>query len=309
MASKPSRYWCVTWNNPENDLMVNFELVSDVLDGSGIVSYATWQLEAGTNGTPHFQMYIEFNKPVRMSAVKKMLHKSVHCEIRAGSRAQAREYCRKEDSRLAGPFEYGEWREETQGKRSDLQAIVDCAKEGKSLRETYDIVGASVFRNAKYFDRARITFGLDKPRVEPVVIVHWGESGTGKTHDAVSGLEPTDYFIKAPGKWWDGYEGQRVVIIDDVQVYIGAAGNDYHGFLLQLLDKYSFRVEIKGGTVPFTSEKIILTSNVHPGGWFPDVTNKKPLYRRITECFHYSGDFKENTVVRTKQTLEADLVF
>lgn len=316
MASKPSRNWCVTWNNPDPHVINDPDVISNLLKDSECISYAIWQLERGTSGTVHYQMYIELTKPVRFSFLKKVLGADkLHCEVRKGTRDQARDYCRKEDSRfiqagvgIAGPFEYGEWKHETQGRRTDLEAIVDCAKEGKSLRQAYDVVGASIFRNAKYFDRARLTFGLDIPRVEPVVIVHWGESGTGKTHDAVSGLQPGDYFIKAPGKWWDGYEGQEVVIIDDVHPQRGSEGLSAHGFFLQLLDKYSFRVEIKGGTVPFISKKIYLTSNFHPGSWFPDVDNKKPLFRRIKECYHYSGDFDSGIVQKTLVQLNSEFV-
>lgn len=299
--SKPSRNWCVTWNNPPERFQTSPDLLKNLIaqkDEKQHISYVVWQLEQGENETKHFQMYFELNTSQRFTFLQKIFDAKFHCEPRKGTALQARAYCMKVETRLSDPEEYGVM-SKGQGSRSDLEALVNMAKEGKTLAEAYDVIGASVFRYAKEFDRAKITFASKIPRIKPVVFCYWGESGAGKTHDAVGGLEPGDYFIKRAGKWWDGYEGQKVIIVDEIT----PGSHDYQQ-LLGLCDIYQFSGEIKGATVSLNPERIFLTSNFHPNDWFPIITEKKPLLRRIDRIVHYSGDYRANNVVKTVETFD-----
>lgn len=58
-------------------------------------------------------------------------------------------------------------------------------------------------------------------------------------------------------KWWDGYRGQDVVILDDITP--DHACLCYH--LLIWSDHYSFNAEVKGGSVNIRPRIIIVTSN------------------------------------------------
>jgi len=77
------------------------------------------------------------------------------------------------------------------------------------------------------------------------------------------------------GTWWDGYSGQPVVVIDEFYGWLG------YDFLLRLLDRYSFAVETKGGSVSFTSKLVIFTSNKPPSEWYRNIQDLGPLLRRI----------------------------
>lgn len=79
----------------------------------------------------------------------------------------------------------------------------------------------------------------------------------------------------AMGTWWDGYSGQTVVVIDEFYGWLG------YDFLLRLLDRYSFAVETKGGSVSFTSKLVIFTSNKPPSEWYRNVQDLSPLLRRL----------------------------
>lgn len=60
---------------------------------------------------------------------------------------------------------------------------------------------------------------------------------------------------KGGNVWFDGYMGQKRVVLDDYR--------SYHlpfNFLLRLLDRYPIQVPVKGGYVNFIPEEIIVTS-------------------------------------------------
>lgn len=130
-----SFYWCFTINNPSGQIAFDDR-----------VSYAVWQKEKGENGTEHFQGYLELKKKGRMSAVKALGGEMVraHLERRRGTQEQARAYAMKEDTRLDGPWEHGEFVPREQGTRSDIAAAVTALKEGGLKRVAEDCPEAYV---------------------------------------------------------------------------------------------------------------------------------------------------------------------
>ena len=119
------------------------------------------------------------------------------------------------------------------------------------------------------------------------VRVYWGDAGTGKTRRAFE--EFPNAYIKPHGKWWDDYDGQECVILDDFYGWLPWS------FMLQLLDRYPLQVETKGGSVQFTSKVIIITSNVDTCGWY-DFDSKphmkiEALERRISSKVHFNSVF------------------
>ncbi len=81
-------------------------------DGPAIADlrYGIYQLERGAEGTEHWQGYLEFSVTKRLAALRR-IHglAGAHFERRRGTADEARNYCRKEDTRLAGPYEFGEY--------------------------------------------------------------------------------------------------------------------------------------------------------------------------------------------------------
>jgi len=83
----------------------------------------------------------------------------------------------------------------------------------------------------------------------------FGRPGVGKSH-YVRAHEP-DLYLKAQNKWWDGYVGQKAVLIDDFD----KQGVCLSHYLKIWADKYSCTGEIKGSNVALVHDKFYVTSN------------------------------------------------
>lgn len=102
----------------------------DVLDPSlwPDVAYVCWQLElCPKTSRLHHQGYVEFVGQKTWSWIQANCEglETAHFEQRHGSQADARRYCMKEESRLDGPYEYGERREQVQ-LNPVLQTIINA---------------------------------------------------------------------------------------------------------------------------------------------------------------------------------------
>lgn len=114
--------WFLTINNPETT-----ELAQHASE-----KYAVWQLEKGESGTPHLQATLVFPNALHFNAVKKVYPRARIEKVRYLHKAI--KYCKKEDTRLEGPWERGE-APKGQGKRTDLDAACDMLKQGASMRD------------------------------------------------------------------------------------------------------------------------------------------------------------------------------
>jgi len=110
-------------------------------------------------------------------------------------------------------------------------------------------------------------------------VVYWiyGKPGSGKSTYAFDNFP--NAFDKPQNKWWDNYEGQDTVILDDLTKE-GAKCLTYH--LRRWLDKRAFPAEIKGSlqkSVCFS--KFIITSNYLPKDiWTDDPETVEAIERR-----------------------------
>lgn len=262
------RAWCFTLNNPEtNDIA-----------WPDCVRYAIWQRESGEAGTHHLQGYVELRKPARLSGVRDLVPRA-HWEPRRGTRDQARDYCRKQDTRVDGPWEHGDFGAGGAGSRTDLSAVQARLDAGATEAEVAEEHFGAWCRYHKAFREYRRL--RSAPRcVQPAVEVYWGDPGTGKSRRARS--ENEGAYWKPRSNWWDGYDGQEAVIIDDFYGWLP------FDFMLRLLDRYPFSVEIKGGSVNFAATKIVITSNKHPENWYSNENCVfAALERRITKIVHF----------------------
>lgn len=268
-----ARSWMFTLNNPTED----DEFALDAMGDDPTTRYLVYQLEkAPSTETRHYQGYVEFTKPKRFAAVNKLVSRA-HWEPRRGSRDQAREYCMKEDTRIEGPFEYGEWIK-GRGHRTDLKEVADMVQSGCSI---YDIANEYPETYMKFYRGIERFASLQKKeKIVPFVVVLWGKPGSGKTRlvhdnfDNVYTVPDTASFTH-----FTGYYGQEYVLFDDFY------GGIKYSEMLRLLDRYPYDVNTKGGTTFWNPEIIMITSNQHPDEWYPNILDTSALKRRIHKIY------------------------
>jgi len=270
-------FWCFTLNNP---------LSTDLPKPPGM-TYLVYQLEKGEKGTPHIQGYVEFATKKRVISLKPWLT-GAHFEPRRGTAQQAADYCRKAESRIQGPWEFGAMSLPHQGDRSDIKEFVEAARQGSTDSELMDAYPGAFAKYFKMVDRARAsTVPKDRPRT---VIVCLGPSGAGKTKYARGlGTFGADLCVLPVSKdmWFDGCQDARVCVLDDFAGELNLVN------LLRLLHEYPERVAIKGGFALWNPEVVVITTNIRPGLWY-DFSGRKEhevaLNRRFTQLLWFGDE-------------------
>lgn len=257
-----------TWNNPDED---HHSLLKEWV-GTG---YCKYQLEQGESGTKHLQGYIELSKRTAFSTVAKKF--PWHVEARRGTQTQAIEYCSKEDTRLEGPWTFGEPKK--QGKRNDIEQVYEAIRSGKRKRDVCEEFPLLDVKFHRGFDRYRTLVEKDERQDQRELDVHvyYGKSGSGKTRKAYE-ENPVMYALTFGGSqtWFDGYEGEQCLLIDEF--YGQMPWNE----LLRILDRYPLRLAVKGGFTYAAWTKVIITSNKSPQEWY-SCHEPTPLLRRINK--------------------------
>lgn len=246
-------------------------------------SYLVAQLErCPDTGKLHWQGFMVAEKALTLVGMKRDFDNAAHWEPRMGTVQQAIDYCKKPESRvLRGcphtEIEYGVPPEELQkGRRTDLEQLAQRIVEGASMRTVAEANPAEYIR---YFKGMQALQAVTlKPRSNPPeVTIIWGPPGCGKTR-AVFDEYPEAYFKDDSTKWWDGYQGQDVVLIDEF------TGETPLKMLLRILDRYPFQGEVKGAYINISATKIFIASMIDPRDWYKeadDVRNIGALWRRV----------------------------
>jgi hypothetical protein len=285
MPSPPkAKNWCFTLNNYTND---DKERIAKLWEGvastepTTTIKYLVYGEEVGEQGTPHLQGYVSFVARRTLNQLKSIISPTAHFQIAKGSPAQNRTYCTKDGAYT----EFGQLPGGS-GTRTDLNQLKKAIKEGKSRDEIFEAFTSECFR----YERA-ISKWIDKydpPRnvlQPPKVVVLWGRTGTGKTRFVYDNHDHESIWNWPGGPWFDGYDGHEVALFDD---FNGSAFPCQ--YMLKLLDRYPYKVPIKGGYRQWKPKTIYLTSNLDPTTWYQGANheNQEAFLRRLTERKHFS---------------------
>lgn len=272
---------CFTLNNWTQE---EYDLITEIPCRWMIVAK-----ETGENGTQHLQGAIILGTQMSFSAIKMLPGlRRAHLEQMFGKPEDSDAYCRKQD---LDPFVKGTL--PTPGKRTDIHEAVDAILEGSTLRDLAHTNGVAVVKFSKGLTILRsLTSRQRDGSTAPLVFWLWGETGVGKTRSSIEFAHSTksDYWISSGGlRWFDGYDGQAIAIIDDFRAkhLSGAQG---FAWFLRLLDRYPMQVEFKGGYVNWAPDVIIITTTKSPRDTFATRAEFQPedlrqLERRISWVF------------------------
>jgi len=235
--------------------------------------YAVFGREiAPTTKTPHLQGYVHYKKKVRASKVQSDFPGG-HITPANGSPKANKAYCTKEgDFQEFGtpPKTGSQAGGESNGKKwleAKTQAI------NGNIEDIDPQIYVCHYNTLK---RIKSDHATKVPSIEILENEwHYGPTGTGKSR-TVRELYP-NAFIKDANKWWDGYNGEDVVIIEDIDIYDKAMGRHFKLWG----DHYPFLADSKNqGKLDIRPKKMIITSNYHPAEIWEDSKTYDPILRR-----------------------------
>lgn len=270
VSKSNTRNWSVVLNNPTIEETESMATAIGIEIANGGLLYAIIAEEVGEKGTPHLQCYFQFKNARKWTMFKKIWPKC-HCEPCYSTPVKNMEYCKKD-----GKFvEFGN-PPQGSGKRTDIDEIKELVKTGASMKEIYEI--ASGFQAMKMAEIGLRLYAQNTLREINCVWIY-GPSGTGKSEMAHH-LAPNAYWTLGNMKWWDGYEEQDSIIIDDFRESVYPFRD-----LLRLLDKYTLRLEIKGGSRMAKFTTVIITCPYPPELVYTNLQGEDifQLQRRITQ--------------------------
>jgi len=289
-----SRAWCFTEQIRQNNTKL-FEACTKGLEPLGDdIRYIIFQLERGVEtGNDHFQGYVEFYRPYSLAGVRSRVSESAHWEARGGSQAQAIAYCKKKGTRMGGPWEYGT--KAAQGQRTDINALREACEAGTSKRK---LLLDHTNEVAKY---PRFIAFCDEVYFEPKwrkveVVLCIGETRLGKTRWVYDNFDMKSFWCLpaiTTGVWFDGYDGQTDVLLDD---FSGQDSMVSIPLLLRILDGYTLRLPKKGGFVSWHPTRIAITTNISPNIWY-SWSGKRSQYRALAARFTLVKSFTKDCVV------------
>lgn len=269
-------HWCWTWNAAADDAD-DWAAAVDApvaLFDAGSMGYLVYQVEKGEH--VHLQGYVALLKKKRLRQVVKLLGGHVHVERTRGTPAQAADYCKKADSRLAGPWEWGT-APDSRGLKSPTALAVDAVLAGTPL--TTVALAHPMAWVRSYRGLASLAAAMAAPtpatQYKPCsTTVLWGPTRTGKTKAAMTSLCKDGrlpfMLPMGGGFWFDGYQGQDTLVIDDFY------GQIKFSDLLNVLDDQVHQYPVKGGFIYSAWTRVFITSNSHPDDWWHESRGSIP---------------------------------
>lgn len=239
--------------------------------------------EKHQDGNPHLHGWIEWENEFYTSNYRVFDYKDHHPHIGSmknklkNTRNNVLSYMLKQDTHLfTRGINIEEWKYSSTNKIKYI--CQDLISGNVELPEMVD-KNPNLLMNYTKLKTNLASYKLDKaPHTNPFRTQEnlwiYSPPGTGKTYYATH-LYPS-FYLKPQSKWWDGYTGQPVVILDD---YDDPRLSHY---IKIWADNYNTVGEIKNGSINLNYNVFIITSNYMPLYLWPnDRELRYAIYRRF----------------------------
>lgn len=284
--------WMFTINNWKDDQ----KCISE-----DMCQYLVLGKEVGAKGTPHIQGFCVLKEKLSHKAMRLMIPGAdIRPTLKSASSNAA--YCKK------GEQSHDEWDKlktegPNYGKNADFfeaGSLPDYKKNsklgGEATKKKWDQVWDQAKSNQVESIEKKILiphyrtvkqiakdYQIAPPDLaKPCGVWFYGEPDTGKSHAARQQFP--NCYDKPCNKWWDGYQNEEFVLIDDFDLNHKVLGHH----LKRWTDRYSFPAESKGSTFQIRPKKVIVTSNYSISAIFGDdeVLTQALLKRFEVTHFH-----------------------
>lgn len=261
--------------------------------------------EIGEKGTFHTHVFIYIDRTIRFKRLKKEFPPA-HIDYRNQPCAVNRNYLLKGGklaetekalTSIEGSFEeWGYCPEEKQGKRTDIEFLVDSIKKGMT---NYEIIEQYPKLASKIDTMNQIrTIYQEKDNGEKYrdvkCIYQYGKTGTGKSRSIIeqygfrSVYRITDY--KHP---FDGYKGEEVIVFEEFYDYCIPISD-----MLNYLDIYPLTLPSRYYNKQACFTKVYINSNVSLEDQYKRIQKDYPqtwqaFLRRIDKVYVYEEDSKK----------------
>lgn len=225
-------------------------------------------------GTPHLQGMTYLSQPKTLAAFKTWMGTSrIHVEPTRDIES-AITYCKKDGVY----FEKGDPPLSQAQKGASQKALwaetLDLAKRGR-FSDIDPQLQVTQCRNLEYIRQRELRSRVldDTPHK---MLWFYGGTGTGKSRKAREQFPGA--YLKMCNKWWDGYDEEETVIIEEVSLQ--------HEKIIHhmkvWLDRYPFPSETKGSASKIRPKVIVVCSNYTPREIWPLASDYEPIERRCT---------------------------
>lgn len=301
-----SRDWCFTmFADGERDIGTKYEMLKETE-----CMYIVYQVEkCPESGREHIQGFVQMKNARLMKSMKTVLNdNTVHLEMRSGSVKQASDYCKKDESRNGeySVVEIGDIQGLRQGQRNDIAEVYEMICAGSTSEEICEYNPGLHAKYYKWIEKCiNDKMGRECGKFKQIQVeVMYGPGGTGKTSYIMAKHGAENVYKLEKGNndnlWFDGYKGQKVLLIDDFYGWIK------YGKMLNLLDGYKMMLEIKGGVTYSNWDFVYITSNDAVDKWYKQGLTGA-LNRRIDNVWNVKEAgirYKENKLWKlTKKSI------